>query len=330
MVGLLVDSTGFPLQVQCFEGDKAETHTLLPVLEAFKKLHELEDLVVVADAGMLSAGNLDALEEASYRFIVGSRIAKAPHDLADHFETKGTYFTNGQVIETTTKMGTTRRVVYQYSQKRFVRDNQTITQQANRALAVINGEKKVKNARFLTTVGTTRRLNGAAVQKARDLAGLKGYVTNLPVSVLSGREVIAEYHQLWQVEQSFRMAKSDLAARPMFHHVRESIEAHLTIVFAALAIARHLQTVTAVSIDRIIKTLRPLQHQIVTIAGHQHEVHDPMPDPARDILHSLGIVTGHQSGTTQARVRRCRFHTVCHGPNSARGKSRHGIPVRYR
>ncbi len=72
--------------------------------------------------------------------------------------------------------------------------------------------------------------------------GLKGYVTNIPVALMSAAEVIASYHDLWHVEQSFRMSKTDLAARPMFHHTREAIEAHLTIVFAALAIARHLQT----------------------------------------------------------------------------------------
>ena len=80
------------------------------------------------------------------------------------------------------------------------------------------------------------------VERARQLAGLKGYVTNLPAKTKDGHAVIAAYHDLWQVEKSFRMAKSDLRARPIFHHKREAIEAHLTVVFAALAVSRHLQT----------------------------------------------------------------------------------------
>lgn len=80
-VGLLVDPSGFPLEVHCFEGNKAETRTLIPVLEAFAARHGVTEMVVVADAGMLSARNLNALEDAGFAFIVGSRISRAPYDL---------------------------------------------------------------------------------------------------------------------------------------------------------------------------------------------------------------------------------------------------------
>ena len=97
--GLLVDPAGFPLEVHLFEGNKAETTTLIPVLSAFAQRHGVRDMVVVADAGMLSAANLNALEDAGFGFIVGSRITKAPYDLAEHFERHGNYFTDGQVLE---------------------------------------------------------------------------------------------------------------------------------------------------------------------------------------------------------------------------------------
>jgi len=104
-VGLLVDTSGFPLEVHCFEGNTAETSTLLPVLEAFRDRHKAADLVVVADAGMLSAKNLNAISDAGLSFIVGSRISKAPYDLAAHFEQHGNAFTDGQVLESTRIMG---------------------------------------------------------------------------------------------------------------------------------------------------------------------------------------------------------------------------------
>jgi len=89
-VGLLLDPGGFPLEVHLFEGNKAETTSLIPVLTEFQKRHGVTDLVVVADAGMLSVANLHALEEDGFKFILGSRLTKAPNDLADHLERKGT------------------------------------------------------------------------------------------------------------------------------------------------------------------------------------------------------------------------------------------------
>src|SRR5690625_1964685 len=102
VVGLLVDREGFPLEIGCFEGNQAETKTLLPIIEAFTARHNLENFVVVADAGMLSATNLKALDEAGVHFIVGSRMTKAPLDLASHFRWHGDVFADGQIIDTIT------------------------------------------------------------------------------------------------------------------------------------------------------------------------------------------------------------------------------------
>ena len=95
IVGLLVDRHGFPLQVGCWEGNKAETATIIPIVEAFQAAHGIADLVIVADAGMLSASNLSALDEARLRFIVGARTTRAPGDLEAHFRWSGDAFTDG-------------------------------------------------------------------------------------------------------------------------------------------------------------------------------------------------------------------------------------------
>ena len=92
LVGLLVDRAGFPLHVCCFEGNKAETATMLPIIRQFQDRHSIEAMVVVADAGMPSAANLRELDEAGLRFIVGSRVTKAPIDLASHFRWHGDAF----------------------------------------------------------------------------------------------------------------------------------------------------------------------------------------------------------------------------------------------
>ena len=110
IVGLLVDRAGFPLEIGCWEGNKAETATMLPIIRQFQARHSIEAMVVVADAGMLSAGNLKDLDEAGLRFIVGSRATKAPADLASHFRWHGDAFTDGQVIDTLTPRHANRRV----------------------------------------------------------------------------------------------------------------------------------------------------------------------------------------------------------------------------
>jgi Transposase DDE domain len=290
--GLLVDPAGFPLEVHLFEGNKAETATLIPVLSAFAQRHGVRDMVVVADAGMLSAANLNGLEDAGFGFIVGSRITKAPYDLAEHFERHGNYFTDGQVLESARQMGTgkaarVRRVVYQWKFKREQQDNKAINAMIERAEKIADGRAPLKKARFLKVTDITTELDQVTIDRARRLAGLKGYVTNLPASSMDGAAVIAAYHDLWKVEQSFRMTKGDLRARPVFHHQREAIEAHLTVVFAALAVARHLQDATGTSIKKIVQTLRTARSATIEINRQRLTLDPDLTDTARHILKRL-------------------------------------------
>ncbi|CAI9410259.1 IS1634 family transposase [Nocardioides sp. T2.26MG-1] len=312
VVGLLVDRHGFPLEIGCFEGNKAETLTIIPIVKQFQDRHGITDMVIVADAGMLSSTNLRELDAAGLRFIVGSRGTKAPKDLESHFRWHGTAFTDGQVIDTITprdQRGTavktsdparraepvwdpavhtkSWRAVWAYSRKRAVRDNKTLTLQENKARAVVAGERAARTPRFVKTRNGATILDEASLARARGLVGLKGYVTNIPATLMPAVEVIGSYHDLWHVEQSFRMSKTDLAAKPIFHHTRDAIEAHLTIVFAALAIARNLQNTTGLSIKKIITTLRPIQQITVRIAGHEHLAADPIPPAAEAILTAL-------------------------------------------
>ncbi|MDA8439409.1 MAG: transposase [Propionibacterium sp.] len=306
-VGLLVDPGGFPLEVHMFEGNKAETTTLIPVLTAFGERHAITEMVVVADAGMLSAANLNAIEDAGFSFIVGSRLVKAPYDLAAHFERHGNYFTDGQILESAREMGTgssarTRRVIYQWKFTQQKRDDRTINLMITKAEKIAAGTTALRKASFLKVTGATKELEQAVVDRARQLAGLKGYVTNLSVEQMTGQAVIDAYHDLWQVERSFRMTKSDLRARPVFHHQREAIEAHLTIVFAALAVARYLRDTTGVTIKKLVQTLRPLRSVVIAI-GDQTIPADPTPGPdARTILDQLPPITlGHSTCESQDR-----------------------------
>ena len=294
IVGLLVDRAGFPLRI---------------VVEQFRQAAKVEPLVVVADAGMLSAANLAALDDARLRFIVGARTTRAPGDLEAHFHWEGDAFTDGQVIDTITPRRGSRserdksrkaepvwdphthpgswRAIWVYSKKRAARDNQTLTAQANRARAVIAGEKRPKGTRFVTVHAGDATLDEASIARARSLVGLKGYVTNIPARLMDAGEVVSSYHELWHVEQSFRMSKHDLRARPVFHHTRDAIEAHLTVVMAALAVARYLQDATGISIARIVRELRSLQEVTINLNGHHLAAAPRLTDAANDILTAL-------------------------------------------
>ena len=89
------------------------------------------------------------------------------------------------------------------------------------------------------------------------------------------------------------MSKHDLRARPVFHRTRDAIEAHLTVVMTALAVARHLQDATGISIKRIIRTLKPLQDVTINLNGHHITAADPLTPEVQDMLESLNIPTGH-------------------------------------
>ena len=238
-VGLLTDATGFPLMVEAFEGNRAETTTMLPTITAFMAAHRLRDVTVVADAGMVSEANRNAIEAAGLSFILGMRIPDIPYVVAERLrEHPDEQMPDGLILTQPWPAGPADKrrdqvIYYQYKHDRARRTLRGIDEQVSKAERAVAGKVPVKRNRFIRLVGADKSVNRDLEVKARTLAGWKGYITNLPNPTRGF--VIDAYHRLFQIEASFRMSKHDLAARPIYHHKRESIEAHLTIVFAALA-----------------------------------------------------------------------------------------------
>ena len=288
-IGLLVDSTGFPLEIKSFEGNCAEVKTILPVLRAFKERHGLENITVTADAAMLSAGNIEVLESLGYHYIIGSRLAKTPYEIEIYLAEEGAEFEDGQIFEskrTVTIDGkrTKRREIFQYRKKRAALDLSNIEKTVAKAQKIVEKKADIKRNRFLKINGATREINHKLVEEAKRRAGIKGYITNLNIPA---QHVIDAYHQLFQVEKAFRMSKSDLKARPVFHHKRDSIEAHLTIVFTALAIARHIETKTGISLKRFIRMLEPVRTGVVSIDGSVYPIKPEIPNAVAELLSRL-------------------------------------------
>jgi hypothetical protein len=296
-VGLLTDVRGFPLQVHAFDGNTAETKTIVPVIAAFAAAHGLPQVTVVADAGMMSEANLKDLEDAGLTFIVGARIPDIPYQVkkwrTDHPDQP---IGDGQIFTQPTVMGPkadqrSRTIIYQYRTDRAKRTLRGIDEQIAKAEKATKGQTAVKRNRFVRLTGGTKTVNRDLEAKTRALAGLKGYVTNLAAP--SPEYVLGAYHQLWQIEKSFRMSKSDLRARPIYHHKRESIEAHLSIVMAALAVGRIVEQATDWSISRFVKTLRPCRTITVRAGGQTIIAADPIPADAQDALVRLRAKPAH-------------------------------------
>ena len=159
--------------------------------------------------------------------------------------------------------------------------------QEERARAVVAGQKAARTPRFVTTAKGTPTLDEASIARARALVGLKGYVTNIPASIMDPGEVIGSYHDLWHVEQSFRMSKTDLRARPMFARTKDAIEAHLTIVFAALAVSREVQARTGLAIRNVLRQLRPLRSATIAINGAEQTFPPAIPAEQQTIIDAI-------------------------------------------
>jgi Transposase DDE domain len=296
-IGLLTDQGGFPLMVSAFEGNKAETKTMLPVITSFMAAHDLPDVTVVADAGMVSEANQKAIEAAGLSFILGMKIPHVPYAVAQwHREHRGEQIRDGHVFTQPWPAGPNggRRdqvIYYQYRHDRARRTLRGIDEQVRKAEQAVTGKAPVKRNRFIQLSGGTRSVNRELEAKARALAGIKGSITNLRAcpdgTPVTADFVITAYHQLFQIERSFRMAKSDLQARPVYHRKRDSIEAHLTLVFAALAVSRWIERQTGWSIRKFVKTARRYRTIQIQAGPHIITAADPLPDDLRQALEAI-------------------------------------------
>jgi len=296
-IGLLTDQAGFPLMLSAFEGNRAETKTMLPVIEKFMAAHSLPDVTVVADAGMISDANMKAIEAAGLSFILGMKVPDVPYVIdAWRREHPGEEIPDGHVFTQPWPAGPKDKrrdhvIYYQYRADRARRTLHGIDEQVKKAQKAVDGLAPVKRNRFIALDGAVKSVNRELEHKARTLAGVKGYKTNL-VATPDGEPVTADfvissYHQLWNIEKSFRMSKSDLQARPVYHRKRDSIEAHLTIVFAALAVSRWIEAQTGWSIRKFVKTARRYREIKIQAGQHVLTAADPVPDGLRQALDAV-------------------------------------------
>ena len=263
-LGLLVGKNGYPIGYDIFEGGIYEGHTLIPVIEKFEKRFNLEKPIVVADAGLLSTKNISSLKERGYTFILGARIKNESNLIKDQIQELN--LNDGEIAKIKKPDATT--LFISFSNKRAKKDF------SNRERGLKRLEKSLKAGRL-----TKSNINNRGYNKYLKLQGelkididyqkfkhdstwdgLKGYVTN---TRLTGQEVIENYNNLWIIEKAFRVSKTDLKIRPIYHRLKKRIEAHICISFVSYLLHKELEKVlyehnTGISINKAIKSINKM------------------------------------------------------------------------
>ena len=242
VLGLLVSEGGYPLDYDIFEGDKYEGDTMLPIIEHFITKHNPEQLIVVADAGLLSNKNIETLKQKKYQYILGARIKNEPSIIKNKILSQSLLDNQSTII----KRADGSSLILSYKENRAKKDAH------NRKKGFEKLKEKVKSGKLsksnINNKGYNKylKLEGEITievdeEKYKEDAkwdGLKGYITN---TFLTKEAVIEKYGQLWQIENAFRISKSDLQIRPIYHRLRKRIEAHICISFAACKIYKELE-----------------------------------------------------------------------------------------
>ena len=274
-IGLLVGLGGYAIGYDIFEGNTYEGHTLIPFLEKMQSKFSLNKPIVIADSGLLSKTNLLALEDNGYKFILGARIknedARTQSQIKKHnFSQNNFYWQDKEIIDNEGVIRE-RRLIIHYSDKRAKKDGY------NRERGLKRLEKRLKSGKLtksnINNRGYNKYLNmegevriNIDYEKYKADAvwdGLKGYITN---TKLSNQKILDNYNNLWHIEKAFRMSKTDLRIRPIYHRLRHRIEAHICISFTAYTIYKELERILkAENSDISLKKASEITHTIYQV-----------------------------------------------------------------
>ena len=270
LIALMVSKDGFPVAYEVFSGNTFEGHTIIPVIKDFINRNGVKEFTVVADAAMISWENIQQLTQNNINYIVGARLGNIPAALLETID-KTISREDGRSIRIKTNNG---YLICSYSSVRYRKDRYEMEKQIEKAKQVVAEPSKSKKTKFIQTKGQKIELNEALIEKTQKLLGIKGYYTNLEASVADNKMIIERYHELYKVEQAFRISKNDLQTRPIFHFKEQPIKLHILICFMALVVSKHIELRTGVSIRKFIdeskkiidgEILNQITKKIVTI-----------------------------------------------------------------
>lgn len=243
-LGLLVGLGGYAIGYDLFEGNIYEGHTLVPFVEKIALKFNLEKPVIVADSGLLSKDNIIALEQKDYQYIIGARLKNESEKIKKQIQQAR--LSDGGIVKI--KRADNTRLIVTYANNRAVKDEHNRKRGLQRLEKHIKSGKLTKSSinnkgynKYLKLEGEISiRIDYEKFNKDNVWDGLKGYITN---TKLSDKQVIDNYKNLWHIEKAFRISKTDLRIRPIYHRLKHRIEAHICIAFTAYSIYKELERV---------------------------------------------------------------------------------------
>ena len=285
LVALMVTKEGFPIAYEVFSGNTFEGHTIIPVVKSFIDKHKVKHFTVVADAAMISTANIEELQKNNINYIVGARLGNLPNDTMEAVD-KAVCREDGKNIRLKTGNG---YLICSYSSARYRKDKYEMEKQIQRAKLVIEKPSKNKKVKFTKTSDQKIELNQKLIDKTQKLLGIKGYYTDLEEKVANNNTIIERYHELYKIEQAFRISKSDLQTRPIFHFKEEPIKLHLLICFMALVISKHIELKTEVSIKRFVTECKKVTdgRMLNKITGKEIKIRASLPPTVLEYLQKL-------------------------------------------
>lgn len=248
LVALMVTKEGFPIAYEIFTGNTFEGHTLILSVKRFIAKHSIKTFTIVADAAMISAGNITELVKNELHYIVGARMGNLSRSLIDKIDRQITR-EDGYSIRLKTKLG---YLICSFSSLRYRKDKYEMEKQIKKAMDIVENPGKRKKLKFTTTKGEKIELNRQLIDKTTKLLGIKGYYTNLDENMVDNKTIIQRYHELYKIEQAFRISKHDLQTRPIYHFTPDAIQLHLVTCFMALVVSKHIELQTKSSIKKFL------------------------------------------------------------------------------
>ncbi len=287
LIALLVTREGFPIAYSIFSGNIFEGHTIIPVVNAFIKKHAVKEFTVVADAAMISATNIQELLSNNINYIVGARLGNLSNDLIEQIN-GSIPREDGASIRIKTDNG---YLICAYSTVRYRKDKYEMEKQIEKARAIIETPSKGKRVKFIKTTGEQVVLNQALIEKSKKLLGIKGYYTNLAENVANNQTIIERYHELYRVEQAFRISKHDLHTRPIFHFKEDPIKLHILICFMALVMSKHIELTTGDSLRKFLTECKKVTdaRMLNKITNKETRIRSKQNDMTLEYLKSLKL-----------------------------------------
>jgi len=312
-LGLFTTLEGYPLSYEVYEGNKYEGHTLVDILAKFQERFRLKNRpIVVADRGMLIDANLAYLENNNYKYILAYKIKNISNELKEKIITLP--FIDDGVIHTIEydkeivydddngikqSINVQHRLILTYSSKRAKKDKRArekALQKLEKKLSVNITKKDLKLAHYAKyldidekcTIGY--KLNPEKVKQDEKLDGIKGYVTN--EFTLTPDEVIQHYQNQYEVERAFRISKTDLRIRPIYHRLETRIKAHILVSFVSYALYKEFERklkMNRVTFEFSQKLLRKIIEHLLAVKINDEIIPINPSDIQKQVLEAIKI-----------------------------------------